>query len=321
LSIGTGAERCQASAGPTQMEYPKFSAYGITRHNARYYTYYNRRRTSCISDCEQPVERVTSRTTSLRPQAGVDDAASESTIITTRGLSVILPAYNEEAVIADTVEACNRTLALIAPDYEIIVVDDGSRDRTGEIVKEIVRTNSHVRLVRNEPNRGYGGALIAGFSVASKDLTFFMDADGQFDIRDIAELLRLREQGHRAILGYRLHRRDSLMRKVNAWGWNMLVRLLFGLRIDDVDCAFKLYDTELVTICDIHSEGAMVNTEMLVKLSRLGIPFVQVPVHHYPRKHGSATGANVRVIAHAFRELLRLRRRIHHFTAELPPTS
>ncbi len=239
--------------------------------------------------------------------------------LTSRGISVILPAYNEEAVIAMTVTRCIETLSAYAPDYEIVVVDDGSRDRTGAIADELAAANPRVKVVHNRPNRGYGGALIAGFNAATKPLSFFMDSDGQFDIRDVALLIAQREQGHRAVLGYRQHRQDAFMRKVNAWGWNMLVSALFGLRVRDVDCAFKLYDTALVRVCDVQSEGAMINTEMLVKLSRLGVDFIEVPVHHYPRQHGSATGANLRVIVHAFRELLRLRRKIHNWNATLPP--
>ncbi|HEV8191172.1 MAG TPA: glycosyltransferase family 2 protein [Ktedonobacterales bacterium] len=239
--------------------------------------------------------------------------------LTARGLSVVLPAHNEEAVIAETVRQCVETLAILAPEYEIIVVDDGSTDRTGDIAEELAASNPHIHLVHNLPQRGYGGALIAGFQVASKSLVFFMDSDGQFDIRDIALLLPLREQGHRAVLGYRKHRRDSLLRKINAWGWNVLVKLLFGLRVRDVDCAFKLYDASLVRVADVTAEGAMVNTEMLVKLSRLGVPFIQVPVRHYPRLHGAATGSNLRVIVHAFRELFRLHARLKSWHAELPP--
>lgn len=239
--------------------------------------------------------------------------------LTTRGISIVLPAYNEEVVIATTVTRCVEVCQILAPDYEVIVVDDGSRDRTGEIADQMAAANPHIRVIHNRPNRGYGGALIVGFNAASKPLTFFMDADGQFDIRDLALLLPLREQGYRAILGYRKHRNDTFIRKVNAFGWNVLVTLVFGLRVRDVDCAFKLYDSALVRVCDVRSEGAMVNTEMLVKLSRLGVPFIQVPVHHYPRKHGSATGANLRVIVHAFRELFRLRDKLKAWHAEVPP--
>ncbi|HEV2238399.1 MAG TPA: glycosyltransferase family 2 protein, partial [Ktedonobacterales bacterium] len=234
-----------------------------------------------------------------RDQRAISDLTGP---VTQRGLSVVLPAYNEESVIAATVRRCVDVLSVLAPDFEVIVVDDGSKDRTGEIADQLAAASSHVRVVHNRPNRGYGGALIAGFNAAQKSLSFFMDSDGQFDIADIDALLRLREQGHRAVLGYRKHRRDPFPRLVNAWGWNILVSLLFGLRVRDVDCAFKLYDTALVHVADVQAEGAMVNTEMLVKLSRLGVPFVQTPVQHYSRLHGSATGANLRVILRAFRE-------------------
>lgn len=238
--------------------------------------------------------------------------------VTRRGLSVVLPAYNEESVIAETVRRCVAVLSVLAPDFEVIIVDDGSRDRTGEIADQLAAESAHLRVVHNRPNRGYGGALIAGFNAAQKSLSFFMDSDGQFDIADIDALLRLREQGHRAVLGYRKQRRDPFPRLVNAWGWNMLVSLLFGLHVRDVDCAFKLYDTALVRVADVQAEGAMVNTEMLVKLSRLGVPFVQTPVHHYSRVHGSATGANLRVILRAFRELLHLRGKLRTWRATLP---
>jgi len=227
--------------------------------------------------------------------------------VTARSIGVVLPAYNEEAVIAATVAACVKTLSVIAPDFEIIVVDDGSHDRTGAIADELAAQDARIRVVHNRPNRGYGGALIAGFAAVSKDLTFFMDSDGQFDIHDLVKLLELREHGYRAALGYRLHRRDGVVRHINAWGWNVLVSLLFGLHVRDVDCAFKVYDTELVRLLDVRSEGAMVNTEMLVKLKTLGIATAETPVRHLPRLHGSATGASPRVIIRAFRELLRLR--------------
>ena len=239
--------------------------------------------------------------------------------LTTRGISVVLPAHNEEAVLAVTLDKSVATLSEIAPDYEIIVVDDGSSDQTGSIAEEYAAANPHIRVVHNRPQRGYGGALIAGFNAITKPLAFFMDADDQFDIRDLALLLPLRKQGHRAVLGYRLHRQDSPLRKVNAWGWKLLVSTLFDLHVRDVDCAFKLYDTSLVRAVDVTAEGAMVNTEMLVKLTRMGVPFVEVPVRHYPRVHGQASGANLRVIVHAFGELFRLHSKLRNWHAEVPP--
>lgn len=231
--------------------------------------------------------------------------------LTTRGLTVVLPAWNEESVIARTVQQVVETLSAIAPDYEVLVVDDGSTDHTGEIADALAAENPRVRVVHNRPNKGYGGALIAGFNAASKELIFFMDADGQFDIRDIAKLLE-HINSYDAVLGYRRHRQDPPLRLVNAWGWKLLVRLLFGLKVRDVDCAFKLYPTRLVRRANVTAQGAMVNTEMLVKLHRLGYRWLEVPVSHYPRKGGKATGANLGVIARAFRELLKLHHRIKH---------
>lgn len=254
-----------------------------------------------------------------RIDAGTVSVTNIAGPLTGRGIAVVLPAYNEEAVIAQTVTRCVEVLSVIAPDFEVIVVDDGSRDRTGEIADELAANDARIHVVHNRPNKGYGGALMAGFAAATKPLTFFMDADGQFDIADLAELIPWRERGYRAVLGYRKHRNDGVIRKVNAWGWNRLGRLLFGLHIRDVDCAFKLYDTNIVRACDVVAEGAMVNTEMLVKLKQLGVKYVEVPVRHYPRTHGSATGANVRVILHAFSELVGLRDKLNHWSAELPP--
>jgi glycosyltransferase involved in cell wall biosynthesis len=244
--------------------------------------------------------------------------ATAAECITTLGVSVVLPAYNEEMVIEQTVQRCTEVLPTLTPDYEIIVVDDGSCDRTGEIVDALAEADSRVKVVHNRPNRGYGGALIAGFQVASKPLTFFMDSDGQFEIEDLATLLRCRELGHRAVLGYRSPRRDAFVRLANAWGWKKLISMLFGLHVRDIDCAFKLYDTALVRSVDVRSEGAMINTEMLVKLDRMGVPFKEVPVRHYRRVYGSATGANVKVVARAFAELIRLRSTLQHWIAAPP---
>jgi glycosyltransferase involved in cell wall biosynthesis len=226
---------------------------------------------------------------------------------TSRSVSVVLPAHNEDAVIAGVVARCVGTLADLVDDFEIIVVDDGSQDRTGEIADSAAARDPRVRVVHTGTNRGYGGALQAGFAVARKPLLFFMDADGQFDIADIDRLLPLAGQGHRVVAGYRAKRQDPAIRRLNAWGWNVLVRLLFHVRVRDVGCAYKLYETALVRELDIQSRGATINAEMLAKVARLGIQPAQVPVHHYRREHGKPTGASVRVILRAFMELRTLR--------------
>jgi hypothetical protein len=233
-------------------------------------------------------------------------------VITLTPLSVALPAFNEEAVIAETVASCVKTLSAICPNFEVIVVDDGSRDRTGAIGDELARSDASVRCVHNPTNLGYGGALRAGFDSAKGAWLFFMDSDGQFDIRDIAGFLKVeRETPGMIVLGYRAHRSDRFMRKVNAWGWKLAARALIGLRgIHDVDCAFKLFPTSAIRACDLHSTGATVSAEFLVKFQRMGAPVVQFPVTHLPRTKGSPTGAKPQVILRAFAELLALRERL-----------
>lgn len=217
-------------------------------------------------------------------------------------LSAILPAHNEEAVIASTVNDVLETLASWMTDFEVIVVNDGSRDRTGAILDSIAAVNPHLRVIHHPVNQGYGAALVSGFEASCKDLVFFMDSDGQFAIRDLQDFFPLLEM-YDAVLGYRIKRQDTWMRKANALGWKLLVRLVFGVRVRDVDCAFKLYDGKFFREQRLETRGAMINTEILYKFVRAGYTYTEVGVHHLPRQGGKATGAKPVVILRAFREL------------------
>jgi glycosyltransferase involved in cell wall biosynthesis len=218
------------------------------------------------------------------------------------GLSVILPAHNEEQVIAKTVTNVVTTLQQWVPDFDVIVVNDGSVDRTGAILAELAQTEPHLHVVTHEVNQGYGAALVSGFQAVDKELAFFMDSDGQFDINDIQRFFPFVDQ-YDAVLGYRINRQDTWMRSLNAWGWKMLVRLMLGVKVRDVDCAFKLYRHSFLEQNQLETRGAMINAEMLYKLKRGGYTFKQVGVQHLPRLSGKATGANPRVIIRAFKEL------------------
>jgi glycosyltransferase involved in cell wall biosynthesis len=217
-------------------------------------------------------------------------------------VSAILPAHNEEAAIASTVYSVLHTLATWLTDFEVIVVNDGSHDRTGAILDEIAVAHAHVRIIHHAANQGYGAALVSGFAACRKDLIFFMDADGQFDIRDLEHFFPLLEH-YDAVLGYRIKRQDTWMRKANALGWKLLVRLIFGIQVRDVDCAFKLYNGKFFREHHLETRGAMINTEILYKFARAGYTYTQLGVHHLPRKGGKATGAKPVVILRAFREL------------------
>ena len=225
-----------------------------------------------------------------------------NTIPQIRSLSVVLPAHNEEEAIAATAQDAIETLSKWMLDFEIIVVDDGSHDDTAMILDSLSAAHPCLRVIHHRENQGYGAALVSGFNATSKELTFFMDSDGQFDIHDLAPFLFLIEE-YDAVLGYRIDRQDTWMRKVNAWGWKQLVGLVFGIRVRDVDCAFKLYPSRFFRENELETRGAMINTEILYKFIRAGNTYTQVGVRHLPRHGGKATGARVSVILRAFREL------------------
>lgn len=226
-------------------------------------------------------------------------------------VSVVMPAYNEEDIIEEVARKCATYLETVCPDYEVVIVNDGSKDRTAEILDKLHAENPKIRPIHQE-NKGYGGALQAGFKNAHKGYVFFMDSDNQFDIHEMDRLIpHLAEVD--VVLGYRKDRQDHLGRKFNALGWKTLVNLLFQLGVKDIDCAFKIFKHDKLQLALPESEGAMINTEMLVKLKRRGVKWVEVPVTHYPRVGGKATGANLKVIAKAFKELLKLHGKLKNF--------
>ena len=226
-------------------------------------------------------------------------------------LSVFFPCYNEEANVERTTLAALKACRRIARDFEVIIVNDGSKDRTGELAEKLAAEHPEVRAVHNSPNRGYGGALQRGFRDARKELVFYTDGDGQFDFEEIDKLLPLLKE-HDIVSAYRIDRQDSLVRKVNAFCWCTLVNVLFGMRVRDIDCAFKIFPRKLFDEIEMRSEGALIDTEILARARRLGYTIGQVGVHHYPRVAGVQTGANMRVILRAFGELFKLHRQIRH---------
>lgn len=224
-------------------------------------------------------------------------------------LSVFFPCYNEEANVERITLAALDACRSITDDFEIIIVDDGSRDRTGDIADRLAAEHESVRAVHNRPNRGYGGALQRGFTEATKEWVFYTDGDGQFDFKEIPKLIELLDR-YDIASGYRLDRCDPLIRRLNGWGWTTLCNLVLGMWIRDIDCAFKIYPRRLFDEITMASEGALIDAEILARATRRGYRIGQVGVHHYPRTAGAQTGANIKVIARAFVELLKLRRRI-----------
>jgi len=227
----------------------------------------------------------------------------------TGSISVFFPCYNEQENVARAVEQALGVLEKLNAGFEVIIVDDGSADRTGRIADEIAARDSRVKAVHHRTNLGYGAALQSGFKAATKELVFYTDGDGQFDLNELPLLLPLIRQ-YDIVAGYRINRRDNLIRRINGWCWTKLVCLLFGMKVRDIDCAFKLYKREIFDDIKLSSTGALISAEILARAVRRGYSLTQKGVHHYPRTAGKQTGANLRVIFRAFKELFKLRRRI-----------
>ena len=224
-------------------------------------------------------------------------------------ISVFFPCYNEQDNVMRTSQEAVAVLEKLNADYEVIIVNDGSSDETGKIAEQISLKNSRVKAVHHPVNLGYGAALQSGFKNAGKKLVFYTDGDGQFDIKEMPQLLPLLEK-YDIVSCYRLNRQDNLLRKLNAWCWTKLVCFLFKMKIRDIDCAFKLYKREIFDNITLTSTGALIDTEILAKAARKGYHITQTGVHHYHRTAGLQTGANIRVIIRAFKELFKLYKKI-----------
>ncbi len=224
-------------------------------------------------------------------------------------ISLILPAYNEEQNIVRSIEVSEEVLSSITPDFEIIVVNDGSLDRTEEVVRSLSRDRNNLKCLTHSVNMGYGAALKTGLKSAKKDLLFFTDSDLQFDMRELVELMKWIDI-HEIVIGYRKRRMDHSGRRVLGWGWTTLVRLIFGLNVRDIDCAFKLFRKEVIDNISIDSIGAFVNSEILLRATRKGYTIKEVPVTHFPRLNGKAMGAHPRIIFKALHELSKMYREL-----------
>lgn len=205
-------------------------------------------------------------------------------------ISAVLPAYNEE----ENIETATRRMAdvlrsLSFPDWEVIIVDDGSVDQTGLIADRLVEEDpDHIRVFHHNPNRGYAEALKTGFTSARHQLIFYTDSDNQFDVREITNLLPLIEDAD-IVAGFRIYRFDPLTRLVLSWGFNLLVRVIFRIRVRDIDCAFKLFRREVFDKVTIESRKFFVDAEVLAKARYYGFRMTEVGVRHYPRPAGRST--------------------------------
>ena len=222
-----------------------------------------------------------------------------------KSITFVLPAYNEEENIekaAAAVLEVAETLGL--DDYELIIVNDGSGDRTGEIIDGLAASNPRVRPIHHTENQGYAVALRTGFTSARMGLVFYTDSDLQFDVKEVKNFLPASED-YDLVCGFRIYRYDPLTRLFMAWGYNLLARTIFRLRVRDIDCAFKLFRREIFDIIEIRSKKFFVDTEILAKARYYGFRMTEIGVRHYPRAGGSSTVRPSHVLS-TLRELARI---------------
>ncbi|KKU45816.1 MAG: Glycosyltransferase [Microgenomates group bacterium GW2011_GWA2_46_7] len=226
-------------------------------------------------------------------------------------LSIFMPAYNEEGNIAATILDASRAAGSVTKDYEIIVVNDGSHDKTASIVTDLSKLDPHLRLLNHRLNRGYGAAVKTGMSACRKDWIFFTDSDGQFHYDELARFVEATNSAD-LVMGYRRKRMDPFHRvfvaQVLLKIWNFV---LFGLTVRDVDCAYKLFSRQVRDAIKLKTESAITVSEFIIKAKAHGFRIIQLPVQHYARRFGEQTGGNWRVILRAARESFRLYQELH----------
>ena len=225
-------------------------------------------------------------------------------------LSYFFPAHNEAENLRGLVAEALGTLPSLADRFEVLIVDDGSRDETPAIADELAAAHPEVRAVHHPTNLGYGAALRSGFAAASYEALAFTDGDRQFKVVDLGRLIERFDAGDAdAVVGYRIKRADPLVRTLYARAYRLANRIFFGLKVRDVDCACKLFRRAALEGLNVESGGAFFSAELLIKLTARGRRIAEVGIPHYPRTAGSPTGAKPSVVFRAVKDfwLLRLR--------------
>ena len=219
--------------------------------------------------------------------------------------SAFVPVHDEEASIVSVSDGLLRVLPQVAETWELVLVDDGSRDGTPRLVDELAATRPNVRVVRHATNRGYGAAVRTGLAASRGEWVFFTDGDGQFDPAVLGDVAPLASEAD-AVVGFRVARADAWRRRAFTVGWNVLVRRLLDSPVRDVNCAVKLMRRNLLDDFVPRAEGGAISAELLAHLVRRGARLIEVPVAHHPRRAGRASGGNPRVAMRAVAELAAL---------------
>jgi glycosyltransferase involved in cell wall biosynthesis len=218
-------------------------------------------------------------------------------------ISIILPVYNEEGNIEKVVNSTLSCLNRITKDFEIILINDGSSDNTGTIIKTLSENNKNLKYIFHNQNLGYGASLRSGFNIANYPLIFFMDCDGQFDISDINKLLKDIRSAD-IVIGKRKLRQDRIYRIMLTKVFNSLANSIFCMKFNDISCGFKLIKNSVLKSLEIKSQSGIINLEILVKAARTGYIVKEVEINHFPRIRGKSKGTRIKNIIRKIKELV-----------------
>jgi glycosyltransferase involved in cell wall biosynthesis len=222
----------------------------------------------------------------------------------------VLPAFNEEENIEPAaLKMLDVLKTLPFPKYEVIIVNDGSRDRTGEVSDALAAKYPEIRVIHHGTNLGYAQALRSGFTSAQSDLIFYTDSDNQFDVKELKNFIAPIED-YDMVCGFRIYRYDPFTRLFLSWGFNLMVRIIFRIRVRDIDCAFKLFRREIFNKVKIESQKFFVDAEILAKARHNKFSMTELGVRHYPRTAGRST-VRASHIFHTLRELANIWINIH----------
>ena len=222
-------------------------------------------------------------------------------------LTVFFPCYNDKGTIQSLIEKADMVAREWTDNYEILVIDDGSHDGSRDILKNLQAQYPHLRIVFHQQNEGYGAALQSGFKEAKKDWIFYTDGDGQYDVLELRRLLPLMNQEVYLVNGYKIRRSDVWYRKILGKIYTAVSKIIFGIRIRDVNCDFRLMKRQIFETIKLTSKSGAIGLELIKKIQFAGFKILECPIHHYPRLHGHSQFLNVKRILQTVFDLVRLR--------------
>jgi len=229
-------------------------------------------------------------------------------------LSVFLPVFNEQENIEKVILSIKTVMEKVASNWELVVVNDGSTDGSAQIVSKLEKDDRRIKLINHEFNQGYGAAISTGLYTCKYDWIAFIDSDGQFDFSEISNFIKKQNESRaELVIGYYKKRQVSFTKILTSKLWELIVFILFGLKVRDVDCGFKLISKKVIgTIPKLESKrGAFISSELLIKAKKSGFKIVEIPVTHYPRTKGVGTGRNLNVIIQSFIDLFSLWKKLN----------